>query len=369
MRVASTTALEGRVDMLRRLGALFADGVPDPLFVCDPSGVILLANAAMEGWLGCSREAWVEKRLFDVGPFERRAAQSWFAATGDASGPRTENVEARINGQTSVVRVTLRPIRWGGETRFAVGVLVETDPSPSIRFPYRFSDGSRAVARYASTVAHDMRNPLTGISTGIQYLRRTLKDHPEHLETIDEVLGEIRNLDGTIQALTGLGAECEVTSSSCDPGSILQAALSIHRRTVEDKRLTVSFDAEPSAPLFGGDRERLTGAFSAVLERAFNAALEDTSVRIHSGLRPADSPQALGTPGGTCCVVRISCVTGEQDARQYVEAFDPSCPARDAQVGLYLAGQTIEAHGGVLDISGTPGRTIHFAVVLPRKPE
>ncbi len=369
MRVASAAALEGRVTALRRLGGFFADGVPNPMFVCDPSGFVLLANAAAESWLGQSREDFVEKDLSELNLFDQATSQSWFSRTGDEGQGWTEDVQVRMGTGTSDVRVTLEPLRWGREKRFALAILVETDGRAAAHFPYRFSDGSRTVARYASTVAHDMRNPLTGISTGIQYLRRALKDDPDHLETLDMVLGEIQNLDDTIQGLTGLRSKFEIHASHCNLDAILGTALSAHRETTEKKRLTVSLDVEPVLPSFRGDPEHLTSAFSAVLERALNSSREDTSVSIRAAFRSVSPSPGDGFPGGACTVIRVSCTTDERDAREYVEAFDPSCPARDAQVGLYLAGQIIEAHGGALDISGTPGRSIHFAIALPHNPE
>src|SRR4030095_6958660 len=62
-------------------------------------------------------------------------------------------------------------------------------------------DRLAALGRFTSSVAHEIRNPLTGIGAGIQYLSRSLaQDDPQH-ENLAFILNEIKRLDRIVQDL------------------------------------------------------------------------------------------------------------------------------------------------------------------------
>ena len=56
------------------------------------------------------------------------------------------------------------------------------------------------MGRMAATVAHEIRNPLTGISANAELLRENL-DRPDDLESVDIILGEVERLSRLVTDL------------------------------------------------------------------------------------------------------------------------------------------------------------------------
>jgi len=369
MSVAEPTMLESQVAALRRIGSTFADAVPYPMFLCDPSGTVFLANAAFEDWLGKSREDFSEGNLLQSDVFDQQTVRSWLSRARDGSSPWSEAVSVCTAEGRRESRATLQPLRWGEAGCFALAVRVECKAGGSRPFAYRLSDGCAAVGRCASAIAHDLRTPLTGISTGIQYLDRALKDDDRHRETIDMVLSEVSNLNEMIQRLADLRTRCEAKPSRFNLRESLGEALAVHRGILEARQLVVSFHAEPFSASIRGDRDQLTRAFSALFERVLGAATEESTVRIQAARRSIEVSLGGRPPHGEYAVVDIRCSTPLQDSHKFAEAFDPSSPTWDAQMGLYVASQIFETHGGVVEVSGTPGHRLHFSVALPQYEE
>src|SRR5439155_13898124 len=82
----------------------------------------------------------------------------------------------------------------------AIATFVDLTPLKRAEEQVRSQDRLAALGRFTSSVAHEIRNPLTGIAAGVQYLSKALSEGPQR-ENLDFILSEIRRLDRIVQDL------------------------------------------------------------------------------------------------------------------------------------------------------------------------
>jgi nitrogen-specific signal transduction histidine kinase len=359
---ASTETLAGD---LRRVAAILADRIPYALLVCDRAGAVLTANAAAEDLCGRTREEMLGQPLATCGLFPEASVGRWLDRFSAEPEGWTEDVSLVRAAGPCGGEASVAPLRWGTDPAFAFAVAVRSSGARPAPRPFRFSDGCAAVGRYASTVSHDLRNPLTGISTGVQYLRRTLGRDSKHGETLDLILAEVRNLNDAITRLASVRHRAEFRPGVCAAADLLGEALACRGEDLRAKDLRPSVRLDPMLPGLWVDRNQTVAALSAFVERAAAAAVRGSVLHI-TGRGAVDGPPAWRqAEPAEYAVIEVRCETEAEDLREYVEAFDPTSPAAEAQTALFLAGQAIAAGGGFVDLSGTPGRSLMFAIALP----
>jgi nitrogen-specific signal transduction histidine kinase len=358
---------EAQVLAVNRIACLLADRIPDPAIFCDGSGLVLVTNAAFEDKIGVSRQEVMGKPLSWTGIVTAEIAASWIErwSTGP-NGGWSERVEIRTPSGSCVETVSLTPLRWGEETDYAFCILLKGDCSNPPRPSYRMSDACGAVSRYASKAAHDLRNPLTGISTGVQYLGRSLKDHPKQAEALTAILTEIKNLDDHIERLARVGrTTAEIQPATLDLGAAVAESLERCRGDWEAADLRPSVSIDPFLPEIRGDGEQIVRSFAALVRHAVAAATPRSTLRVRATLRPATPLNGHGDASREWAWVLLDCPTTLSDPREYVEVLDPSSSGWKSQTDLYQAARIVEAHHGHMEVSGHPGRSIRFSVLLP----
>src|SRR6266699_564862 len=85
--------------------------------------------------------------------------------------------------------------------RAGVAALVDVSSIKGMEERIRQLDRLAALGRFASSVAHEIRNPLTGIATGVQYLSRGFPEGDERNESVSFILREVVRLNTIIQDL------------------------------------------------------------------------------------------------------------------------------------------------------------------------
>ena len=83
----------------------------------------------------------------------------------------------------------------------AIATFVDLTPLKRAEEHARQLDRLAALGRFTSSVAHEIRNPLTGIAAGVQYLSRGVAAADPQRENLEFILSEIRRLDRIVQDL------------------------------------------------------------------------------------------------------------------------------------------------------------------------
>jgi two-component system, OmpR family, sensor kinase len=217
--------------------------------------------------------------------------------------------------------------------------------------------------RFAADASHELRTPLTSISGHARMLDEWALDSDKEaahrsVGTIRREAGRMRGLIESLLTLTrgDEGAPMEVGRH--DLGAVAKEAT----ETVANDRVSVEFVPIGHEITATFDRERVMQVASILLDNAVKYTPDGGSVTVR--VEEQDGSVAL--------VVSDTGVGISEDQLPLVfERFhraDPSRSEGGAGLGLSIARQIAEAHGGQIRAKSTPGIGSTFTLLLPKRP-
>jgi signal transduction histidine kinase len=205
----------------------------------------------------------------------------------------------------------------------------------------------RAFRETARRVAHEMRNPLTPIRLAVSQLSRS--SSPQQREAIEVLNAESGRLEQLAREFTEFGRLPEGPAAPVD----LPELLAELARTSLPPTMTARLALDPATPPLLGHYDPLRRAFSNIIRNAVEACEGRGEIEI------AAAPDGEGA-------VRVEIrdhgpgIPAELRGR----IFDPYTTAKSGGtgLGLALAKQTFDMHGGTIDAADTPGGGATFFV-------
>ena len=211
----------------------------------------------------------------------------------------------------------------------------------------------------AAAIAHELRNPVYGITSAAQLLRYRISDDPLVERNIGRIMREAERLNALVSALLDYGRPAPVRLAPGVPDDVWVDVLQSNRGALESKALLVEHHAAPARESFNIDAEQLAQAFGNALLNAIEAAPEGSDFRIVSTLATDGSWEScLRNPGS---VIAPEVLSSE---------FEPLVTTKTGHIGIDLAvaQRVMSDHGGSMSLESDArvGTTVTF--VLPPAP-
>ncbi|HVO04822.1 MAG TPA: ATP-binding protein [Candidatus Cybelea sp.] len=341
------------------------DAVPFALVVLDPLDRITAANHAGEQLLGAGRTLLQGRPLSDYvaadNPVFTLIAEARHGSIAVAepdlalSGPRL---------QAAHVAIDAAPI---AEQPGHV-VLIVKDRSIERRLNRQSlsRDASRSAKAMAAMLAHEVKNPLSGIRGAAQLLEKRLESDGRILTQL--ICDETDRIVGLVNRMEMLGDERPAPMS---PVNVHEVLNHVRRLAAAGFARHVTFreDYDPSLPPVWGNRDLLVQVFLNLVKNAAEACPELggnilLATQFVPGLRLGD--RFSGPRPRLALTVRIQDNGSGIPAHIRDGLFDPFVTGRvgGKGLGLALAAKIIAQHDGVIEFESQPRRTV-FSISLP----
>jgi signal transduction histidine kinase len=212
------------------------------------------------------------------------------------------------------------------------------------------------IGRLASSIVHDLRNPLAAIYGGSEMLLHT--DLPSHQQKrlSANLYKASRRIQQLLDDLLNIGrGKTDVPREECLVADILQGAIDPLRSAAETQKVEIAMDA-PEEGLVTGEPRRLERVFANLLANALEAMPDGGRVLI-------DARSDAGS-----ITVRVADTGPGIDPGIRDRLFQPFASAgkkNGTGLGLALARQTVIDHGGEMWAESEPGHGATFFVRLP----
>ncbi|MEW6754481.1 MAG: ATP-binding protein [Candidatus Latescibacterota bacterium] len=211
------------------------------------------------------------------------------------------------------------------------------------------------VGQLAAGAAHEIRNPLTGIRSTIQYLRRDYEHDEARRELVDELLAEVDRINQIIAGLLSFARPAAPSLEEVGVAEVLAQAANLLETTARKARVEVALDVPPDGCRLQADPAQLKQVFLNLFLNAVQAMPEGGRLVVR--LQPL----------GEGCRVDVT-DTGIGMAPEDLERiFDPFFTTKEEGTGLGLAicHGIVSRHGGLIDVHSTPGCGTRVTVRLP----
>jgi len=237
------------------------------------------------------------------------------------------------------------------------------------------------IGELAAGVAHEIRNPLTGIANCAQVLQLRLAEEERNRKMADLILQETQRLERIVTSLLGFARPGPPRMQATEIDAIVARALELERAACDEAGVRVEHRVVGRIPTIYVDPEQVQQVLVNLVRNAVQA-MEDGGVltlevsvvrrRLHRrrsiGRRATDRLRVTGeAPQVRFVRVRVQ-DTGRGIPSDVVgRIFDPFFTTRSRGTGLGLSvSQTIaREHGGYLSVQSVPGKGTLFDFDLP----
>lgn len=257
------------------------------------------------------------------------------------------------------VRINLAPFRAEeGAMKGAVCVLEDRTQVRAMEEELRHLDTLAAIGRFASSLAHELRNPLAGIEAGLHWLQRSAASTEEQ-ENLEVMGREVRRMEGILRQLLGAARPREMVFSPVAVDALVEEAVAAHRTLAAERSVGLRWEGGGGLGEIHADRSPLLQVLGNLLRNAIEVSPVGAEVQI---LARADGAES----------VRLEVLDrGPGIAREDLSRlFEPFFSRKEGGtgLGLYVSHGIVQRHGGQLHAGNRADGGARFVLELPRQP-
>jgi PAS domain S-box-containing protein len=343
------------------------------LLVTDRDGRIWMINQHGQATLGVTPDQVVGKRLLDVFP---------------GAGPLLEVQVDTILRELDLPSLDGRSVPLGfnnsrlldagGQPEGTIIIFRDLSDLRAIRAEARRKDRLAAIGELAAGVAHEIRNPLFGISSVTQILMTEVKFDPVHQELLGAMQAEIKRLNVLVEDLLHYSRPSKLQRAPQALEQIWDEILELAREELAGAKVQVIRDIGDGLPKVPADGDKLRQVFLNLLKNAIQATPPGGRITIRlqrapRGALPAPVQRSLELQAGAGEPSREYLVSVVADTGVGIPAADLdrvfdlffTTKSTGSGLGLAICRRIVEDHGGAIGIESAEQVGTTVAVALP----
>ncbi len=339
--------------------------LPNPVIALDRDGAVCFVNPAAEQFFGVSAAALTGHPLADV-----IVPHSPLFALADAvwrSGGSIAEYDVLLEGPRLAARsVTIAGAPAGEGADFLVLTLHERSMADKMDRQLTHRNAGRSITAMAAMLAHEVKNPLSGIRGAAQLLEEDADAAGRELTQL--ICDETDRIVALVNRMEAFAGHAPITRDEVNIHEVLDRVRKIAQSGFA-RHVRLNEDYDPSLPPVHGDHDLLLQVFLNLVKNAAEAApsaggeIVLTTAYRH-GLRMA-APSGDGRRHLPLMVSVSDNGSGIPDDLK-PHLFDPFVTTKrnGTGLGLALVAKVIGDHGGVIEFDSQARRTV-FRVFLP----
>lgn len=362
-KFAGQAAVGSEIGMEMLIAAL-----PHPILVIGKDGTILFANGAAEAFFSMGAAILKKAKISEVVAFgcPLLGLIGQIQETGATVNEYGIEIAAPRFAHSKLIDVYGGPMPEAPGTMFLL--LQQRSMAQMIERQLTHRAAARSVSGMASVLAHEIKNPLSGIRGAAQLLEPGLSDEDRSLAQL--ICSETDRIRDLVDRMEVFGDERPIAKDAVNIHDVLH-----HVRKLSESgfargiRFTEEYD--PSLPPVLGNRDKLVQTFLNLVKNAAEAIgdkRDNGRIVLQTAFRPGVRLSVPGTVTRVSLPLMIQIEDNGGGIADHLKPhlFDPFVTTKHSGTGLGLAlvAKIISDHGGVIECDNEPKRTI-FRVLLP----
>ncbi len=360
--------------------------IGDGILTIEQNGTIVSANSAAERIFGYHSNELIGRNVSMIASQpDREMHNSYlqnYLKTGNAKiiGREREVVGQRKDGTQVSIGLMVSEVFYEGKRRF-IGVArditerkkIETElarhrhhleelireRTQELEVSYeqlKVAEKLASIGELAAKIAHEIKNPLTGIYAAIQLLARDVPQGDKKKEIFENVSAEVRRLDDIVQDLLRYARPVPPNPIPTELQSFLRELMESFKHQPELAKHKISIQV-PEGLIVPLDPKLMAQVFSNLILNASQAMNKPGKIEISAAKRDGFVEIQVADMGPGIPPEIISSI------------FDPffTTKTRGSGLGLSICRKNVEAHGGKINVKSEIAKGSRFHISLPFK--
>jgi PAS domain S-box-containing protein len=342
---------------------LLVEGVKDyAIYILSPKGIVTTWNSGAERIKGYRAEEIIGKHFSCFfHPQDREAgkpdrALEIAATTGKFE---EENLRVRKDGSVFWASVLITALYNNGGQLYGFAKVVR-DITERKQAEQRLREHERlaALGTTAAVFAHEIGNPLNGLSTSLELVTKFLADSADPIvqETLEMSLQELQRLTALLNDYRSFAKPQGINIEPTNMLKLFEEVLAPAIKHYEDQGINTALEVDNNLPLIAVDREKIKQVILNLCKNAVEAMPNGGSLKCKAYERADRMLIEVADTG-----------TGIAEGLDVFQLFRTTKP-EGTGLGLPIVQQIISEHRGNVDYVSQLGKGTTFRISLPLTP-
>jgi two-component system, NtrC family, sensor histidine kinase AtoS len=266
----------------------------------------------------------------------------------------------RRDGKTFLGHVRTVPIVVEGELQNLLVLIQDLSQEEHYRLRNQQLEQRALLGEVTAIFAHEVRNPINNITTGLQLMSYTLSEEDPNHEVVARLQTDCDRLADMMKSVLNFIRPVEYKMEPVNLGTAIKRLLERWHPHLTRVNIQYQLQVEPGTPPIEGDPRALEQVWNNLISNAIQAMGQDggmLAVKIRPATTPNNNPRVEVSISDTGMGI-------PEEIREHI--FEPfyTTHRNGTGLGLAITKQIVNAHKGAINLTSIPGGTV-FQVQLP----
>jgi signal transduction histidine kinase len=215
------------------------------------------------------------------------------------------------------------------------------------------------VGEMSARLAHEIRNPLTGIKNAIEIIVKEMPDD-QNKPVLEEIQRQVLRLNNAVSNMLRFSRNSDLKLEACDLNEIIEALVFFVKNQTQNKKIEFILDLQSDLPRFNFDREQIENVLLNLGINSIQAIKEQGTIIIKTEFETHNNVIKI-TVEDNGCGIPDNIIN---------RIFEPFYTTRTegTGLGLAIAKEIIEKHNGKIWMESQKEKGTRFYISLPLVP-
>ncbi len=347
--------------MLSTVNEVIKENIQDGLIVVNTDLTIAEMNSSAEWTLGYANQEVCGQTIYNILIGAENLSTALNAAKEGIETPNMGNVKLhRRDGSTFSAHLQIIPVISDEQIHAILIILRDLSEQEQFKAKTQQLEHRAILGEFNAIFAHEVRNPINNISTGLQWMALNLPPDDPNQKTIAELRQDCQRLSHLMQSALAFSRPTEYRMEPTDVGELIQRIIDRWRPRLTRENIHYNLSVSCDKPYILADSSHLERVFINLISNAIEAMSGRggcLSVNIQKNI------DQLGRKRVEISVGDNGIGIPEENLEHIFEPYFTT-NRNGTGLGLAIVKRIVTDHKGTIQVSSVPGGTV-FKVSFP----